>query len=189
MNYQVLVNKENPYQLEPNTSISFVYFLDAFQRPCLLEEKTYENFMKMKAYVLENETINIGVEEGYRSFQEQELKFLELKEEYGEDYARKYVAKVGTSEHHTGLAIDMTIEVDGTYLNDNYKMEENEHLYKRIYPYLSQFGFVLRFPKGKESITGYPNEVWHIRYVGKEFAQELDKNNLILEEYLQKNIS
>lgn len=192
MNYHILVNQENPYQLgmAKELEISFTYFSNAFDKPCLLETTTYQQFQKLKEYVYQTENIKIDVEDGYRSFQEQKIIFEEMKLQYGEAYAKQYVAKSGTSEHHTGLAIDMTIEVEGNFLCDNHMMEKHKEKYYQIYPYLSRFGFILRYPEGKEEITGYPSELWHIRYVGEPLASYLSSHYLTLEEYeKEKNIS
>ena len=87
----------------------------------------------------------------------------------GKQMADKYVAKAGFSEHQTGLAIDLTNEyryfVKGT----------NEAEW-----------FIIRYPEGKESITGVAYEPWHIRYVGEEVSRYIYENNITLEEYLGK---
>ncbi len=90
-----------------------------------------------------------------------------------------FSARPGHSEHQTGLALDVSTRDIG--LNQelgNYAegiwIRENAHKY----------GFTIRYPKGKENITGYQYEPWHIRYVGKSIAEYLYSNNLTLEEYL-----
>lgn len=89
-----------------------------------------------------------------------------------------YQAKPGYSEHQTGLALDITIDKVGLIplfgeTKEGIWLKENCHKY----------GFIIRYPKGKEDITGYLYEPWHIRYVGIH-ASNIYNNNLCLEEYL-----
>lgn len=96
----------------------------------------------------------------------------------GKDYAEKYYAKPGQSEHNSGLAIDLTF-------NDNiYYQIEGKEGYEWIIQNMHKYGFILRYPKDKTDITLYGYESWHLRYVGKEVAQIIYENNLTLEEYL-----
>ena len=92
-----------------------------------------------------------------------------------------YLAVPGFSEHHSGLALDISTKEDGLTKNKskayNY-LKDNAH----------KFGFILRYPKGKESITGYSYEPWHFRYVG-EIASEIYNQDLTLEEYIYKFIA
>ena len=87
-----------------------------------------------------------------------------------------FSAKAGYSEHQTGLALD----IEGS----NY--DYNKFLYSKEYKWVKEnsykYGFIIRYPKGKEKITGYKFEPWHLRYVGR-IATYLYKNNLTLEEY------
>lgn len=87
-------------------------------------------------------------------------------------------------EHHTGLANDISIKVDDAFLVDNNDLTKNEIIYLGIHKHLSKFDFILRYPKGKEKITGYPYEPWHIRYVGVSVAKKIYDENLTLEENL-----
>ena len=96
------------------------------------------------------------------------------------------MAEPGTSEHHTGLAIDIVLQVDGKYDEDNDEIFEHLDSYKAFVQYLSQYGFILRYPEGKEHITSYPYEPWHIRYVGKIPAKIMEIKKWTLEEYLTK---
>ena len=91
---------------------------------------------------------------------------------YGADYVKNYVAEPGFSEHHTGLAIDLYLEsVDA---------------WAKIEARLPELGFILRYPLGKENITGYSYEPWHIRYVGKDAAEEIMSEGITLEEYTER---
>jgi LAS superfamily LD-carboxypeptidase LdcB len=77
--------------------------------------------------------------------------------------------------------------IDGRFLTSNKELMEHEDVYLEIHKYISQFGFILRYLKGKEDITGYPYEPWHIRYIGdSKIAKYIYENHLTLEEYLMK---
>ena len=103
---------------------------------------------------------------------------------YGMDYANKYVAMPGTSEHHTGQAIDLIIKKDDKWIVDNNELCNEVEIFDKIHRSLKYFGFILRYPKGKEDVTGFPYEPWHIRYVSEEVAMNI--GNKTLEEYLEK---
>ena len=91
------------------------------------------------------------------------------------------VAIPGTSEHHTGLAVDI---VDASYNHLNHEQAKRP-TQKWLMEHCHEYGFILRYPKGKTDSTGIIYEPWHYRYVGTELAQELHDAGLTLEEYLQ----
>ena len=98
----------------------------------------------------------------------------------GIEHANKYVAKPGTSEHQTGLAIDISIRRNNEILEATSEDDpEIKWLRRNSYKY----GFILRFPKDKEKLTGYEYESWHYRYVGEKIATYIHDNNLCFEEY------
>lgn len=94
--------------------------------------------------------------------------------------AMEYLAGPGESEHHTGLAVDF-ITPGKTTLDESFADTE-------AFVWLSEnafrYGFILRYPKDKENITGFPYEPWHYRYVGKEHALPITSKGICLEEYL-----
>jgi len=98
----------------------------------------------------------------------------------GQEYADLASARPGHSEHQTGLAIDiMGSNEDYNKFEESVEfewMKNNAHLY----------GFILRYPKGKENITGFKYEPWHYRYIGKKVATIIYNENITLEEYLKK---
>ena len=120
--------------------------------------------------------LNIYISSGYRSYSYQEGLYNRYTAVDGIDGADTYSARPGHSEHQTGLCFDLN-EVDDTfiYTDEGKWVNNNAHLY----------GFVIRYPKGKEDITGYKYESWHLRYVGKDLAKKLynDGNWLTVEEY------
>jgi D-alanyl-D-alanine carboxypeptidase len=95
-----------------------------------------------------------------------------------------FSAYPGRSEHHTGLAIDITSEsMDWALSQDFASYPEGQWLDEHCQDY----GFILRYQKGKEDITGYQYEPWHFRYVGKEVAKEIMSRGITFEEYLGEN--
>lgn len=95
--------------------------------------------------------------------------------------AAKAVAVPGTSEHQLGLAVDIVDERNGTLMPKEGIYKVHQWLMEHCWEY----GFILRYPEGKTSVTGIIYEPWHYRYVGVELAQELHELDLTLEEYLQ----
>jgi len=112
---------------------------------------------------------------GFRSYSYQKQVYNDYVEEYGEKKTNTFSAKPGYSEHQTGLALDICEDSD-KFINT----KEDIWLQKNAY----KFGFIIRYPKGKEDITGYKYEPWHIRYVGKKHAKRIYEKRLTLEEYL-----
>lgn len=127
---------------------------------------------------------DISAFSGYRSYDQQEKLYNESLELEGEEYTQKYVAKAGHSEHQTGLAYDIGGSDQNHWAKPSFgETEEGIWLANNAH----RFGFILRYPKGKEDITGYGYEPWHFRYVGVENATYIYENNLTLEEYLIKS--
>lgn len=126
------------------------------------------------------ENINLKIVSGYRSYSTQDRIYSNYVKKDGQIKADTYSARPGHSEHQTGLAADIN-SLDQSFINTREGIWLNSHCY--------QYGFIIRYPKGKESITGYIYEPWHIRYVGKELATKLYNNGnwITLEEYLGIN--
>ena len=120
---------------------------------------------------------------GYRSYATQKALFNAYVEKDGIEKARTYSAVPGTSEHETGLAIDVSGSTGRCAAQDCFAdTKEATWLAKHS----AEYGFIIRYPKGKEAITGYQYEPWHIRYVGKKVAQEINNQGSTLEEYLDE---
>lgn len=101
--------------------------------------------------------------------------------EESETEAAKWVARPGTSEHHTGLALDI-VSLNYQLLDEEQEnTPEQQWLMHNSYKY----GFILRYPNDKSKITGIHYEPWHYRYVGKEIAKEIYEQGICLEEYLE----
>lgn len=117
---------------------------------------------------------------GFRSYEYQDRLYQSDLYNYGEEYTRNYTAKPGYSEHQTGLAFD--IGSDSRYWADP-SFDDTEEA-RWLSDNAHKFGFILRYPEGKEEITGYGYESWHFRYVGLEHAKVIFESGLTLEEYL-----
>ncbi|MGD6777636.1 M15 family metallopeptidase [Sutcliffiella horikoshii] len=131
--------------------------------------------------VAKGEGIELYARSGFRSYETQEAIFKNEVATFGYEQAVLYVALPGTSEHQTGLAMDITAKSVGLELVEAFEgtaegkwLAENAHHY----------GFILRYPKGKTNITGYAFEPWHFRYVGVDIAGEIYTKGLTFEEYM-----
>ena len=111
---------------------------------------------------------------GFRSYGTQAQLYQSYVNREGQAAADRYSARPGYSEHQTGLAFDL-IGTDGNLVED-------ESAAQWLLDHAADYGFVVRYLKGKESVTGYMHEEWHLRYVGKE-AKEIAASGLTLEEY------
>lgn len=121
------------------------------------------------------ENLGLVINSAYRSFEDQNEIIDTYRNLYGEGYINKYVAKTGYSEHQTGLAFDIG--------STSSKVFANSKEYKWMLENAYKYGFILRFPKKYENITGFRNEPWHYRYVGKKISKYIYENNITLEEY------
>ena len=187
MDYSILVNKENllssdyiPENMveihEPMGSKIDQTYINR------LDKKAYLDFKVMQAAALQA-GYEIFIDSSYRSYAYQEEVFRDVVEKKGYEYATTAVAPPGGSEHQTGLAIDIIFRRNNEMIEEQYETDaEIIWLMNNSYKY----GFVLRYPKGKEEVTGFKFEPWHYRYVGKELAEELTNNNETLEEYYSK---
>ena len=98
---------------------------------------------------------------------------------YGIVYADNYSARAGHSEHQTGLAIDIgSTKTSFEYTNEFKWLQEHAH----------EYGFIMRYPKGKTWITGYEYEPWHYRFVGVDAATKIFEEGITFEEYYAKYI-
>ncbi len=124
--------------------------------------------------------LTITIRSAYRSYYDQEKLYNYYVSKDGYEKANTYSAIPGNSEHQLGIAFDFTNGIDksiGTWFDDT---PQARWLYENAYKY----GFILRYPKGKEHITGYMHESWHYRYVGTKHSYNFKMNDLTLEEYL-----
>ena len=130
----------------------------------------------------EMQGIGLVVTTAYRSFGFQTTLYNNYVARDGQAAADKYSAEPGKSEHQTGLAADVSSSSVNYKLTSEFAdMQEGLWLSENA----NLFGFIIRYPDGKEDITGYQYEPWHIRYVGPAAAEYIYKNRITLEEYLQ----
>ena len=171
----VLINRNNKLA-ELNPQLVDVEEIKVDSR---IAEQTKQFLAAARAIAPEESLIS-----GYRSVEEQteiynervaQLEATGLPHEEAERQAQTQVQVPGASEHQTGLAIDMSAP-NG----------QSEEVAQQIIALAPQYGFVLRYPEGKNAITGVDYENWHFRYVGVENAQYIAKHQLVLEEYIQK---
>ncbi len=119
---------------------------------------------------------------GYRSAKLQATYYNSYVSRDGQAAADRYSAKPGTSEHQTGLSLDISRIDRSCYLEVCFdETAEGKWLADNVHKH----GFILRYPEGKESVTGYQYEPWHFRFVGKELAQELFTTNKTVEEFFE----
>ena len=141
-----------------------------------INKEAYDSFKEMQD-AMNKEGLNIRIISAYRTYEYQENLYNNYLKKDKRELVDAYSARAGYSEHHTGLAIDI----------DNLK-QNFEHFYLTkefiwMQENASKYGFILRYPKNKENITGYQYEPWHYRYVGKEIALYIKKHNSTYEEY------
>jgi D-alanyl-D-alanine carboxypeptidase len=117
---------------------------------------------------------------GFRSYELQKSVYYKYTRQLGEKTAEMVSAKPGSSEHQTGLSIDISTKSLNYALRNSFA---NTSEGKWLAENAARFGFILRYPKGREAITGYAYEPWHFRYIGKELAADITKKGVTLEEY------
>ncbi|MBR4461548.1 MAG: M15 family metallopeptidase [Erysipelotrichaceae bacterium] len=184
LDYLVLVNKLNPLPDDWEDKIRTVSFTNTVGNNVEVEERAYEAYLKLKKD-LKKQGIYVDLDSARRSIAEQQQIIDDFTEQYGADYTEKVVAKPGLSEHHTGLALDLYLIIDGVNVDENEDMMQYPDIWEVIHEKLDDYGFILRYLPEKEHITGYAYEPWHIRYVNdKEIAKEIMDKGITLEGYL-----
>lgn len=183
-NLLVLVNKTHslPENYQPADLVAPeipFYFTKEMPKKLLRKEaaEALEKLFQQAA----RDGIEIYGASGYRSYQRQKNLFSYYSQQVGETIANQTSAHPGQSEHQTGLAIDITSRKVGFQLVEHFG-ETPEGIW--LVENAPKFGFILRYPRGKEQITGYQYEPWHLRYVGGSVAILISQKNITLEEYL-----
>ena len=176
--------KEEKYETTVKDGITYVdgimivnktYSLPKSYNPGGLTEEFMDAFYEMQSAArLDN--VDLFVASGFRSYEYQVDLYDKYVSEDGKDAADRYSARPGYSEHQTGLAADINA-ADSSFEDTPEAIWLDENCYK--------YGFIIRFPKGKEEYTGYKYEPWHLRYVGKDIASKIHNagKNISLEEY------
>ncbi|MBO5103762.1 MAG: D-alanyl-D-alanine carboxypeptidase family protein [Ruminococcus sp.] len=177
------VEKFSPNRVEVIDGVTYIdgilianksYGLPVNYNPNGLTAETQKAFNEM-ASDASKDGLCLCVYSGFRSYIYQQQIYNNYVSLYGQVTADTFSARAGHSEHQTGLAIDVNCaddSFDGT--PEALWLAENSWKY----------GFIIRYPKGKQDITGYKYEPWHVRYLGKETAEKVYRSGLTLEEYL-----
>lgn len=176
----VILNKhyfaDKDYKGENLISVDKKYSL--YDNELMLSKECYDYFLKMYE-AAKNAGYEFKINSAYRSYERQATVYDNWVQQDGKILADTYSARAGYSEHQTGYAFDVR---DYPLSNDDFSktqaftwMSSNAHKY----------GFIIRFPLGKEDITGYQYESWHYRYVGLEAAQYIYDNGITFEEYYE----
>lgn len=173
----IVVNKNNP--IPDNYDIELTTLSNGVQ----VDSRIYPDLQRMFDD-MRNQGIYPVVGEGYRTHEQQEKMMQDKIDAFrSEGYSKKeakrlakdWVAVPGTSEHELGIALDINAATDSS--------TTHEEVYQWLYDNAYLYGFILRYPEGREDITGIDYEPWHYRYVGKEAARQIYEGGLTLEEY------
>ena len=157
MTNTILVNKDNKIKSTYQKKLNLIKIKNYKSDEIYIEEETYRSYLLLKKR-LQEEDIEIEIISSY------------------EDNP--------ISDHATGLAIDITVKIGNKYVEKK-KLIEYDNILKIIHTYLPDYGFILRYPKNKETITGEKYKPWHIRYVGDFVAKIITQEDYTLEEYHQ----
>jgi len=129
--------------------------------------------------------ISLMLSSAYRSSDDQQAIYNSLLNMYGRQYVHEYVAEPGASEHQTGLAVDIATISHGCTIDANAcSLDASGIAWLRAHA--ADYGFIERYPSGKQSITGVAGEHWHYRYVGVPLAKALTAANMTLDEFVQQ---
>ena len=175
-NILVLVNKNNKLDSKYKPKDLEVIDLKYSNKDKYLRKEAKEAFEKLSDDASKLNLSIIAVST-FRSYSYQKNLYLEYVNKKGKKYADLCSARPGHSEHQTGLALD----VMGS--NKDYNKFDESKEFNWMINNAYKYGFILRYPKGKEHITGFKYEPWHYRYVGKEAAKIIHDKNITLEEY------
>lgn len=173
----VLVNQSHPLEREPDTT-SLLPSDD--RRPHILLDARAGTVLNrfLSDLGCTGEIVPVS---GYRSRAEQEAIFSDSLRDNGEAFTRSYVALPGCSEHQTGLAIDLgENRPDLDFIRPQFP---DTGVFRTFRRRASEYGFILRYPEDKTSITGIQYEPWHFRYVGWPHARLMEREGLVLEGY------
>jgi len=182
--YQILVNYDYPFDFEKAYPIEVVlerknrnyYGMDWNTKQ---ETRTLDAFGELTdAFYAESGHNDVLITSAWRDLETQQSIFEKYEKDYGLEYAQNFVAVPGHSEHHSGLAMDLSIYGDGNSFSNTPEYAD------WFADNARKYGFILRYPEDKVEITKTGYEYWHYRFIGKPHAYYMWKNNLCLEEYI-----
>ncbi|WP_240666596.1 M15 family metallopeptidase [Longirhabdus pacifica] len=186
---EVLVNK--------NRSLPADYVPDDLVQPNVpfsFEEQLEKKLMREEAAQALEALFNAAKEEeielvaisGYRSYNTQQSIYTWNVNTYGSEHANQFSAYPGTSEHQTGLAMDISSASADYALEEHFgDTSEGQWLAENA----AEYGFIIRYEEGKEEVTGYAYEPWHVRYVGVDIATSIKESEVTLEEYFAEEMN
>ena len=175
--------KEEKIKIENKNGLTYVngilvvnksYSLPKDYDPGAIKDEAKNAFEEMRE-AASKDKITLWIQSGYRSYKTQEELYNNYVKQSGKEKADTFSARPGFSEHQSGLAMDLNI-IDSSFEGTKEAIWIENNCYK--------YGFIIRYPKNKQHITGYKYEPWHIRYLGKENAKKVYESGLTLEEYL-----
>jgi D-alanyl-D-alanine carboxypeptidase len=181
--YAILVNKQNKLSFDdiPRDLVPLKIPFDApIDDPKRLMRRNAAKAAKQLFHRSASCGLNLYGISGYRSFERQKEIYNHSMRAKGREHTEKFIAPPGCSEHQTGLSLDVSCPSLDFDLVEEFE-QTKEGIWLKQYAPL--YGFILRYPKGKESITGFAYEPWHIRYVTKSLSLYLSITDLVLEEY------
>ncbi len=143
-----------------------------------IREDVMDAYLNMYNAAFNEIGVTLMINSAYRDYEHQEEVYNDYKENRGIDYADSVAARPGSSEHQTGLSLDI-FELKNSKMATFKDTEAYKWLKNNCYKY----GFILRYPEGKENITGFNFEAWHYRYVGIETATYIYEKNITFDEY------
>ena len=184
IDYMVLINQKHQLPDGWEDALETVHMTNSIGDDVEVEKKAYDAYLQLKEE-LEAEGIYVDLDSARRSIAEQQRIMNDFIERYGEEYARMTVAVPGYSEHQSGLALDLYLIIDGVDITENEDLVQHPEIWAKIHEKLAKYGFILRYLEGKEDVTGYSYEPWHIRYIDDvDLAKEIMDSGVTLEEYL-----
>ena len=186
-NYRILINSENKILEGFIDTVELVEVENPEGSRFFVEKKTYEAFLKLQADIRENHGLEIALLNSYRTLEKQQAAFDHYLHKFGLAYAEKYAARPGCSEHHTGFAIDVSFLQEGKLTHSAQDLLKLDDLFQVVHKKLAEYGFLLRYPRGKEEITKINYEPWHYRYIDDPvIAKEIAERGICFEEYWQE---
>lgn len=182
-----LVNNSHPYSFPNGVDLQSIYEFKSSHysvrsTEILLQKDVIDKLTTMvDAFSSETGFNTINVVAGYRTYEDQEHLYTASMEKNGEAHTVKYYANPGSSEHHTGLAVDFALFYPSTGMSGEFTGSKEAQWFEEN---SWKYGFVKRYDDAKFEFTGIADEPWHFRYVGLPHAFIMKEKNFCLEEYI-----
>lgn len=180
--YAMIVNKYyelgSDYEPDDLVDIPWKYRLGLENEAVKVRQVVYDAYMEMWEAANNEEEIYLLALSGYRSYQDQMKVYKQYEDFKGTKYADSIAARPGYSEHQTGLSLDIYSKECQT--QSGFK---DSKTYAWLIKNAHKYGFILRYPEGKQKLTGYNYESWHYRYVGVELATKVYEEGITYDEY------